>query len=91
MEPLLGDMPLIGALSLFFLKKPVSPEWNNGMKDAAQFDYSNLNPAEVNDAAVWGNALEAIRKDLLWLKCKSCFKKLCNAATRPLFTQTAAS
>lgn len=24
MEPLLGDMPLIGALSVFFLKKPVS-------------------------------------------------------------------
>uniref|UniRef100_A0A6Q2ZMV6 Extended synaptotagmin-like protein 2b n=1 Tax=Esox lucius TaxID=8010 RepID=A0A6Q2ZMV6_ESOLU len=24
MEPLLGDMPLVGALSLFFLKKPVS-------------------------------------------------------------------
>ncbi len=23
MEPLLGDMPLIGALSVFFLKKPV--------------------------------------------------------------------
>lgn len=26
MEPLLGDMPLVGALSLFFLKKPVSPD-----------------------------------------------------------------
>lgn len=25
MEPLLGDMPLVGALSVFFLKKPVSP------------------------------------------------------------------
>lgn len=24
MEPLLGDIPLIGALSVFFLKKPVS-------------------------------------------------------------------
>lgn len=24
MEPLIGDMPLIGALSLFFLRKPVS-------------------------------------------------------------------
>lgn len=24
MEPLLGDMPLVGALSVFFLKKPVS-------------------------------------------------------------------
>ena len=24
MDPLLGDMPLIGALSVFFLKKPVS-------------------------------------------------------------------
>lgn len=24
MEPLLGDMPLVGALSIFFLKKPVS-------------------------------------------------------------------
>uniref|UniRef100_A0A3Q3MVA6 Extended synaptotagmin-like protein 2b n=1 Tax=Labrus bergylta TaxID=56723 RepID=A0A3Q3MVA6_9LABR len=26
MEPLLGDMPLVGALSIFFLKKPVSPD-----------------------------------------------------------------
>ncbi|KAF0029084.1 hypothetical protein F2P81_018189 [Scophthalmus maximus] len=25
MEPLLGDMPLIGALSVFFLKKPSEP------------------------------------------------------------------
>lgn len=25
MEPLLGDVPLVGALSVFFLKKPVSP------------------------------------------------------------------
>jgi len=24
LEPLLGNMPLVGALSLFFLKKPVS-------------------------------------------------------------------
>lgn len=24
LEPLLGDMPLVGALSVFFLKKPVS-------------------------------------------------------------------
>uniref|UniRef100_A0A7N6BCP9 Extended synaptotagmin-like protein 2b n=1 Tax=Anabas testudineus TaxID=64144 RepID=A0A7N6BCP9_ANATE len=29
MEPLLGDMPLVGALSLFFLKKPVSPDSDN--------------------------------------------------------------
>uniref|UniRef100_A0A672N4V3 Extended synaptotagmin 2 n=1 Tax=Sinocyclocheilus grahami TaxID=75366 RepID=A0A672N4V3_SINGR len=27
MEPLLGDMPLIGALSVFFLKKPVPLDW----------------------------------------------------------------
>lgn len=31
MEPLLGDMPLIGALSVFFLKKPVSPDADNAM------------------------------------------------------------
>lgn len=29
MEPLLGDMPLVGALSVFFLKKPVSPDVHN--------------------------------------------------------------
>ncbi|MEQ2179791.1 Extended synaptotagmin-2, partial [Goodea atripinnis] len=26
MEPLLGDVPLVGGLSLFFLKKPVSAD-----------------------------------------------------------------
>lgn len=73
MEPLLGDMPLIGALSLFFLKKPVSPEWNNRVRDGAPIRLFQSHPAEVNDAAVWGNALEAIKTDLLWLKCKTCF------------------
>lgn len=29
MEPLLGDMPLVGALSVFFLKKPVSADADN--------------------------------------------------------------
>lgn len=24
LEPLIGDMPLVGALSIFFLRKPVS-------------------------------------------------------------------
>lgn len=31
MEPLLGDMPLIGALSVFFLKKPVGTLPSSGV------------------------------------------------------------
>lgn len=73
MEPLLGDMPLVGALSLFFLKKPVSPDSEKQKKRRRSMRLIQSHPAEVNDAAVWGNALEAIKKDLLWLKCKTCF------------------
>lgn len=75
MEPLLGDVPLVGALSLFFLKKPVSPDSGGKKKKERRRSVRLIHshPAEVNDAAVWGNALEAIKADLLWPKCKTCF------------------
>lgn len=42
MEPLLGDMPLIGALSLFFLKKPVSSSPDTHLTHTSSFYHLEL-------------------------------------------------
>ncbi len=53
MEPLLGEMPLVGALSLFFLKKPVSPDSDdvalvfNSIKPVWQSSGGSYNDATV--------------------------------------------
>lgn len=52
MEPLLGDMPLVGALSVFFLKKPVStPTLSRLLYEASNQLKQQNSSATVKNAA----------------------------------------
>lgn len=56
MEPLLGDMPLVGALSMFFLKKPVSLHlYNMTLVNSVQPVQWNIG-GSYNHTAEWINA-----------------------------------
>lgn len=64
MEPLLGDIPLIGALSVFFLKKPVSTLTFGSLWNAFRsccFLYVSWSDFYINESQ---NALFSLRLDL---------------------------
>lgn len=68
MEPLLGDMPLVGALSVFFLKKPVST-LTFDPPPPLHCDQNDIPPAAFHEALNQNYTVEfpTILSEVLWI------------------------